>query len=203
VLIAYWGIMWYFGTGADPYSLEGNAAGKVDLFLFGAANLYKGFGIPFDPEGLLSTFPATLNVVLGYYAGIFIQKNGNNAQTVYKLIGAGITFLVIALIWDITFPLNKPIWTSSFVLYTVGWDLILIAVLMLLIEILKVKKWAYFFEVFGKNPLFIYALSGMIVKLFHLIHINGEKVHTHIYQGLFTKLFDDYNASLSYALSYM
>ncbi len=203
VLLGYWGLMWYFGTGADPYSLEGNASGKLDLLLLSPANLYKGFGVPFDPEGLLSTIPATINVVLGYFAGVFIRKNGNNTNTVYKLIGVGVVFLLLALLWDNAFPINKPIWTSSFVLYTVGWDLILIAVLMLLIEVFQVKKWTYFFEVFGKNPLFIYALSGMIVKLFHVIYINGEKIHTHIYQSFYTQLFNNYNASLLYAVSYM
>ncbi|MFD1631896.1 acyltransferase family protein [Pseudopedobacter beijingensis] len=203
ILLGYWGIMHAFGTGADPYSLEGNASGKLDALILNARNLYKGFGIPFDPEGLLSTFPATINVILGYFTGVFIQKNGNNVKTVQKLVGIGAGLLILGLVLDTVFPINKPIWTSSFVLYTVGWDFILIAVLMLLIEVWQLKKWTYFFEVFGKNPLFIYALSGMLVRLFHLIYINGENIHSGVFNGFFMKMFEPMNASLFYAISYM
>lgn len=203
VLMGYWGVMYLYGTGADPYSLQGNAANKLDAILFNVKNLYSGFGIPFDPEGVLSTFPAVINVILGYIAGVFIQKSGNNKNTIYKLVFSGLGLLVIALAWDNVFPINKPIWTSSFVLYTVGYDLIIIAILMFLIEVIKFKRWAYFFEVFGKNPLFIYALSGMIVTLFHLIRINGKSIHTYIYYGFYEKTFEPINASLMYAISYM
>ena len=78
LLLAYWGIMLYFGDPVDPFGLEGNAALKFDLFFIPAENLYHGFGIPFDPEGLLSTLPAIVNVLAGYVAGIFIQKFGTN-----------------------------------------------------------------------------------------------------------------------------
>ncbi len=199
ILLGYWGVMNAFGD----YTLEGNAANKLDLMLLSIKNLYKGYGIPFDPEGLLSTFPATVNVILGYFAGVFIQKNGNTKNAVYKLIGMGIAFLFVALGWDVLFPINKPIWTSSYVLYTVGWDLLLIAALILIIEIWKVKKWTYFFEVFGKNPLFIYALSGMIVRLMHIIYIGGENMHTKLFDGVFMRILSPMNASLAYAISYM
>lgn len=199
LLLGYWGIMYWFGD----YTLEGNAAKKLDDILMNTKNMYKGYGIPFDPEGILSTLPAVVNVILGYFAGLFIQKKGNHQGTVLKLIGAGVILLLVALAWNVVFPINKPIWTSSYVLYTVGWDLILIAGLMQIIEIWQVKKWTYFFEVFGKNPLFIYALSGMIVRLIHTIYISGENIHKKIFDGFFMNILSPYNASLAYAICYM
>ncbi|HKJ48032.1 MAG TPA: heparan-alpha-glucosaminide N-acetyltransferase domain-containing protein, partial [Christiangramia sp.] len=99
LLLAYWFIMWYFGTHPDPYSLEHNAALKFDLLVFPPENLWRGFGIAFDPEGLLSTIAAIVNVLAGYIAGKFIQKYGNNGSTVLKLAMTGLVLLGIALFW--------------------------------------------------------------------------------------------------------
>src|SRR5690606_9559219 len=107
---------------------------------------------------------------------------------------------IVAQIWNPVFPINKPIWTSSFVLYTVGWDLILISALMFIIEIFSIKKWAYFFEVFGKNPLFIFVLSGMLIKVIYLIRIGGTPLGSIIYNNLFTSWLADKNASLLFAI---
>lgn len=84
-LLGYWGIMYFFGNQPDPYSLEGNAALKFDLLVLPAQNLYKGFGLPFDPEGLLSTLPAVVNVIGGFLAGLYLQRRGNTRGTVLKL----------------------------------------------------------------------------------------------------------------------
>jgi predicted acyltransferase len=202
-LFGYWAIMYIFGDQQDPYSLEGNAALKFDLFLFPAENLYGGYGIRFDPEGILSTLPAVVNVIAGYFAGMYIQKSGNNKKTVGKIILAGLASLAAALIWDTYFPINKPIWTSSYVLYSTGWTLLALAVLMYVIEVANFKKWTYFFEVFGKNPLFIYILSGLIIKMLALIYISGGSMKGWLYENIFTARFDAYNASLLFALSYM
>lgn len=202
-LFGYWGIMYFFGDQPDPYTLEGNAALKFDLLFLPAENLYKGYGIPFDPEGLLSTLPAVVNVIIGFFAGIYIQKHGNNKRTVGKLVLAGIALLAGALVWDMYFPINKPIWSSSYVLYSCGWTLIVLAVLMLIIEVANFKKWTYFFEVFGKNPLFIYMLSALIIKVLGLTRIGGTSIRSWIYNNLFTAQFDGYIASLLFALSYM
>lgn len=203
LLLLYWGVMYYFGSPPDPFSLENNAALKFDLLIIPVDNLYKGYGIPFDPEGLLSTLPAVVNVVIGYFAGYYIQKWGNNSETVLKLIVAGIVLLGLALLWDIYFPINKPIWTSSYVLYSSGFTLITLAVLMWFIEVKNSKNWTYFFEVFGKNPLFIYIMSGLVIKLMSIIHINGESATSWVYGNLFLTWSEGKNASLLFALSYM
>jgi len=203
VLLGYWAIMFFFGEGEDPYSLTGNAALKFDLIFLRPENLYKGYGIPFDPEGLLSTLPAIVNVIAGYVAGVFIQKSGNTISTIWKLTAAGLILVVLAQIWDIWFPINKPIWTSSYVLLSVGWVMVILAALILIVEIFNIKKWTYFFEVFGRNPLFIYVLSGLVVMLMNIILINGVGSKTYIYNNYFLSWLTDYNASLLFATCYM
>ena len=203
LLLLYWGLMYYFGEPGHPYTLQGNAALKFDLLFFQPENLYHGYGIPFDPEGLQSNIPAVVNVIGGYVAGIFIQRSGNNISTVWKLAVTGLILLGVAFLWNVSFPINKPIWTSSYVLHTIAWDLIILAVLILITEILRFKKGAYFFEVFGRNPLFIYILSGVIIELIALIHINDTSLKTVIYQNIFLSGLDPYNASLLFAICYM
>ncbi|HSI71501.1 MAG TPA: hypothetical protein VK941_14795, partial [Gillisia sp.] len=166
-------------------------------------NLWKGFGIPFDPEGILSTFPAVVNVVAGYIAGVFIQRSGNTIKTIWKLTVVGIIFIILAQIWSIWFPVNKPLWTSSYVVLSVGWVLILLSFLILFIEILKVKNWTYFFEVFGRNPLFIFVLSGLVVMWMNVFYIEGTASKTYIYKNYFLSWLTPYNASLLFATIYM
>lgn len=202
-LLGYWAILYFMGTQPDPYSLPNNAALKFDLALLPEINLYKGYGIPFDPEGLLSTLPAIVNVIIGYLAGVYIQKQGNTQATVKNLCIAGFLALTIGAFWDVVFPINKPIWTSSYVLHTVGLDLVILAGLMLIIEIIGFKKWTYFFEVFGRNPLFIYAMSGILVKTMSLIRIQDNGLQGWIYQNGFTPFLEGKNASLLFAVSYM
>ncbi|WP_051205281.1 acyltransferase family protein [Salinimicrobium xinjiangense] len=203
ILLLYWGLMYYFGDAGDPYSKEGNAALKFDRLILPAENLYTGFGLPFDPEGLLSTLPAIVNVIAGYLAGIFIQKSGNNFTTVMKLIAAGLVCVLIGEIWDMVFPINKPIWTSSYVMLSVGWSLVLIGALIWIIEVVKLKRWTYFFEVFGKNPLFIYVMSGVFVMLLSVIWINGGSLKGWLYDNFFLSWLEPYNASLFFAVIYV
>lgn len=203
ILLGYWAIMWFFGDAPDPYALKTNAALKFDKMIFPAVNLWSGFGIPFDPEGLLSTLPAIVNVIFGYAAGVFIQKSGNNFKTVWHLAIAAVVFIGIGLVWDIYFPINKGIWTSSFVMYSTGWTLLLLAALIWIIEVAGFKRWTYFFEAFGKNPLFIYVMSGLVITLMNIIYVNGRALKPLLYEKFYLSWLGDYNASLLFAISYM
>lgn len=203
ILLVYWGVMWYFGDQPDPYSLQGNAALKFDLLIFPEENLWKGFGVPFDPEGLLSTFPAIVNIIAGYASGKFIQNSNSKIKAVLWLAGIGLLLLGLGMLWDIFFPINKGIWTSSFVIFSTGWDLLILGGLILIIEIAGFKKWTYFFEAFGKNPLFIFIMSGLVVMLMNVIWINGTALKPWIYQNAYLSWLTQYNASLAFALSYM
>jgi predicted acyltransferase len=202
-LLGYWAVMYLFGEAADPFSLTGNAALKLDLWLIGAKNLYTGEGIPFDPEGVLSTFPSVVNVIAGYLVGKFIQDMGNNTRTVKKLALWGIALLVICLLWDMVFPINKKLWTSPYVLLTISLNLFLIGLLMLVIEVWRKRNWTYPFEVFGRNPLILYVLSGVLISLFHAIRIGEQTFKGLIYENLFTSWLGPKDASLLFSVIYM
>ena len=201
-LLGYWLLSYFFGDAGDPYSLQGNAALKLDLWLFGERHLYHGEGIAFDPEGLLSTLPSIVNVIAGYLAGDFIRRYGNSYESIAKLMIAGAVLLFLALTWDMAFPINKKLWTSSFVLLTVGLDLILLPVLIYVIEIVNARNWTYFFVVFGRNPLFIYLLSEVVLITLYLIPSGEGSLQESIYNFL-RGFASPVNASFLFAFLFM
>lgn len=203
ILIAYWPIMYFFGEPGDPYSLTGNAALKLDLWLIGPTNLYGGEGIPFDPEGILSTFPAVVNVIAGYLAGKAIQHLGNTTKTIKCLWVAGLVLIAVCLAWDGFFPINKKIWTSPYVLLTVGLDLLLIGTLIMVIEVWQQRNWTYPLEVFGRNPLILYVLSGIVISLMYIFTIGDQSLKAYIYENAFTSWLSLKNASLLFSIAYM
>ncbi|MEZ0485537.1 acyltransferase family protein [Fibrella aquatica] len=206
-LVGYWLMLLGWGDSTDPLGLMGNAVRKLDRFLVGDAHLYHGNGgVAFDPEGLLSTLPAIVNVIIGYYAGTFVQRIGKNYESVAKLLLAGALLIFAALCWDMVFPINKKLWTSSFVLITTGLDLVLLSTLIYALEIRNWNKanWAEFFVIPGKNPLFIYLLSEVLVIVFYMVPAgNGESVLSWIGVHIFQSLAPGPLGSLLFALAFM
>jgi len=202
-LIVYWIISYVYGEANDPYSLAGNAGLKLDLILFGEKHLYHGEGIAFDPEGLLSTLPSIVNVIAGYLAGDFIRKHGNTYETIAKLMIAGAGLILIALTWNMAFPINKKLWTSSFVLLTVGIDLLILPALIYTIEMEKRKKWTFFFHVFGKNPLFIYLLSELLLITLYIIPVGDRSLQQVFHDKVLRSFASPINASFLFALLFM
>ena len=188
ILLGYWGVCAWLG-GDDPYSLTGWFGTEIDKSILGVAHMYKGEGVPFDPEGLMSVFPAIIQVVFGYLVGVFIKNQGQvdwlwtkvpaTKEPHFKLLSGllvtGFILIVLGWTWSLGFPINKKIWTSSYVLYTTGLGIMTIAGMVWYIEVQGVKNWlTKFFDVFGKNPLFIFVLSGLLPKATALIRIpNG------------------------------
>lgn len=170
VLMVYWWLTYALGDPADPYNMQGFVGTQLDIDLLGIAHVYKGEGVPFDPEGLFSTIPSIVQVVFGYFTGQYIQAKGKNFEMLSNLLVAGIILALAGLIWGMTFPINKKIWTSSYVLYTTGLAMMTIGVMIYLIEFRGVKgAWSSFFDVFGKNPLFIFVLSGFLPRVVGLL----------------------------------
>ncbi len=203
ILVLYWIIMYHFGDGPDPYEIHSNAVLKLDTWLLGTNHLYGGEGFPFDPEGLLSTFPSVGNVVAGYVVGQFIRRKGNTYEGLAKLLMAGVVLLIIAHFWNYVFPINKKLWTSSFVLHTVALDCMILSVIMYLVDFRGYKSWAGFFEVAGKNPLFIYLLSELLITVLYMIQ---PEPGVSVYEWLFLHLFSyatPYIGSLLQAICYM
>jgi predicted acyltransferase len=180
-LAGHWFILAKYGD----YTLQGNAAAKVDLWLLGERHLYHGEGLPFDPEGLLGTLPATVNVIAGYYAGRLLLTRGATRATLARLALAGVVCLVVALCWSAVLPINKKLWTGSYVLLTVGLDLLLLPLLVYAIEVRGLRRGTYFFEVFGKNTLFIYLLSEVAVIVMVRTWVGSVTVYDWLYATLF------------------
>lgn len=173
LLFAYWSLCLLFGKPGDPYSMNGYFGLQVDKAILGIAHMYKGEGVPFDPEGLASTLPAIVQVIFGYLVSNYILKKGKTYEMLAVLFTAGCLLLFGGYCWDMLFPVNKKIWSSSFVVYTTGMAMMVLCVLMYVVEF-KNKRggWCRFFDVFGKNPLFIFVLSGLVPRLLGLIRWN-------------------------------
>jgi len=203
ILLGYWGIL-YLAGGNEPYSLEGNAVLKLDLLVLGKNHLWDGFGIRFDPEGLLSTLPSIATVIIGFMTGSIVGKGEADMKKVIKMALYGIALTVAGLIWNIWFPINKPLWTSSYVLYTGGISMLILGLLYLLIDVLKFKGWTGFFKVFGMNALFIYIVASLWTKIMLLVKVGlaGEKVSLYywIYSKICVPLLGNLNGSLLFAL---
>lgn len=203
LLIGYWLVLLFFGEEGKEFTMTGNAGQKIDLWLMGEKHLYHGEGIAFDPEGWLSTLPAIGNVIVGYIAGKFIQEKGKTYEALTKLMAAGFVLLMIAYFWDLSFPINKKLWTSSFVLYTTGLDCIILSIIIYVIDFLQKTKWTVFFTVFGKNPLFIYLLSELFATVLWMIHTDKK---TSLYQWIYHNIFSyagAYLGSFLFAAAYM
>jgi predicted acyltransferase len=202
-LVGYWILCYAFGDANDPYSLTGNAALKLDLLLFGESHLYHGEGIAFDPEGLLSTLPSIVNVIAGYLTGDYIRRRGNSYEVVAKLCLAGSLLIFLALTWHMAFPINKKLWTSSFVLLTVGIDQLILASLIFITEIQNRRKGTQFFLVFGKNPLFIYILADLLITILYLVPVGDKNLQEAFFRGVLLKIASPINASFLFAIIFM
>jgi predicted acyltransferase len=195
LLLLYWALCLMLGDPADPFSMKGWFGNRVDEAVLGVAHMYKGEGMAFDPEGLMSTLCAIVQVIFGYLVGDYIQKKGKNFEMISGLFVAGVAMLITGFCWDMLFPINKKIWTSSYTVYTTGLAIITIATMIYLIEFKNVKGGlTRFFDVFGKNALFVFALSAFLPKGLALIripdHLNakGVMVYTNPWNWLYQKV---------------
>ena len=118
ILLLYWGLLMLYG-GNEPLGKD-NMAGALDQFLWGEKHIYQGFGLPFDPEGLLNTMAAIVTPMFGFYTGYLLSLSIPRMTVIWKLLRIGTVLLGISLLWDNFFPINKPLWTSSYVLFTAG-----------------------------------------------------------------------------------
>jgi len=198
-LLGYWWLMHAFGD----YSLNGNAELKLDTFVLRTAHMYHGEGVAFDPEGILSTLPAIVNVLGGYLAGRFVRERGSSYKALAKLVLAGAFCVAIGLAWGSVFPINKKLWTSSYVFCTVGIDLTVLALLVYVIDLCGRRGWTFFFEVFGRNALFIYLLSEAGNSLVDALHVGQENMFDWLNATAFQSWAGDKLASLLYATACM
>ena len=211
LLLAYW-ILCLIGNPSDPFSLTGWFGTNIDKNVLGISHMYKGEGIPFDPEGLMSTIPSIVQVIFGYMVGNYIQQKGKNFEMVTGLFVASVGMLVTGYCWDMVFPINKKIWTSSYTIYTTGLATLTIATMIYFIELKNIRGvFSKFFDVFGKNALFVFALSAFLPKGLSLIRFQdglndkGEMTYYNPWTWLYQKVLvnipgDPRFGSLLYAL---
>lgn len=190
------------GNTNDAYDILTNAGSRFDRWFFGSGHLYHGERVAFEPEGLLSTLPAVANVTAGYVAGKWLQEKGKNYEALTKLLLVGVTLIFLALCWNIFHPINKKLWTGSYVFLTVGIDCVLLAALVYVIDFLQIKRFNYFFEVFGRNPLFIYLLSEVGAILLWFFPPGDKKLYESLYENIFSKA-GAYFGSFLFAIGFM
>lgn len=205
LLVGYWLTLRFLGDPHNHFSMLGNVGTWIDKDLLGDAHLYHGEGVAFDPEGILSTLPAIVNVICGYYAGKFIQQKGKTYETISKLMLFGALFIFLALWWNMSFPIAKKLWTSPFVLLTVGIDMVLISALIYIVEIRQWNKanWTGFFTTVGKNPLPVYLFSELLVTVLAMIPLAGTDFISAVNKNLFQWVAPGPVGSLFYAICYM
>ena len=162
LIIGYWLILKFNaapGFAPGDLTMQGNFASYVDRLLM-PGRLYKDIH---DPEGLFSTIPAISTGLLGIYAGnVLKNKTFTEIKKVLFLAILGVVFLILAHIWDLDFPINKNLWSSSFVLNVGGYSLLLLSLFYYVIDVKGYKKWAFFFSVIGMNSILIY-MSGKFI----------------------------------------
>jgi len=220
MLLIYW-VLCYVGNPTDPYSLKGWFGTDIDKLIIKVPHMYTGEGIPFDPEGLMSTIPAIVQVIFGYLVGDYIQKKSKRTepaqfefekpaisssgpfQMLSGLFVGGVAMIVAGFCWDMVFPINKKIWTSSYTVYTAGLATITIATMIYLIEYKNARGWlTRFFDVFGKNALFVFALSAFLPRTLALIKLgDGVNPWNWLYKKILIRLPGaPENGSLAYAI---
>lgn len=161
LLVGYWLLLWLCvapdaPVGADGFSYEGNIVGYVDRTLFGNHLHIKGF---FDPEGLLSVIPAIGTALLGMFAGNVVMDAKRKVET---LIIMGVSLVALGLLWNLAMPINKSLWSSSFVCFVGGLSTLLFVLFYWIIDVKGWQGWTFFFRVIGLNSITIYMATRMI-----------------------------------------
>ncbi|MEB2186295.1 heparan-alpha-glucosaminide N-acetyltransferase domain-containing protein [Xanthomonas campestris pv. campestris] len=183
LLLGYWAALYVFGQPGAELSKAGNAGTRLDLWLFGRAHLYRKDG-GFDPEGLLGTLSASVNVLAGYLAGRFLQRRGKTGAATRALLLAGVGLVLLALLWHPAWPLSKKLWSGSFVACTVGLDLLALSVLVYLLELRGWVGGSGFFTVLGRNPLAIYLFSELFVVVLRLLPAGHSGLDLYAWAGI-------------------
>jgi predicted acyltransferase len=180
ILIGYWLAMTLIPTpGYERAMLEPgqNLAAWIDSrFLPG--KMWQG---TWDPEGILSTFPAVVTTISGMLAGAFLLGKMTWEQKVIRLMVAGFVLTIAGVVWGWAFPINKNLWTSSYVLFTSGLALLTLGASIFMVDMLGHKKWTMFGVIYGSNAITVYVLAGLLYPLFYDIKFFGASFNTHFF----------------------
>ena len=199
LLIGYWLLMGYVPVEGMASTFErapNNLANYIDVQVLGTHN-YKA---DYDPEGLLSTLPSIASALTGIFTGLILTSKREKKEWV--LVGLGVIMLLVGYVWDTVFPINKALWSSSFVLVTSGWANIFLALIYYLSDV-KGLQFGSIFKYAGANAITVYFLSSFVTKLFYSIKVDGEtSLHGWLFQHIYVHDFMPMElSSLLYALT--
>jgi predicted acyltransferase len=181
-------------------------AAHLDRAILGMKHIWAG-SVTYDPEGPFSTIPAIGTAMLGIFAGRWIaQRHRPLLERICGLYGAGSIAMVLGLMWNWSFPINKNIWTSSYVLFTAGMACVTLATIMWIIEVHDIRWWTKPFVIYGMNPILAFVGSGVLARCIYTlwkVQYEGKPtpVETVIYKELFASWLDPKNASLAMAFA--
>ena len=202
ILVAYLLIL-IFGNGYE-YN-ETSILSIVDRAVLGLQHMYKDNGI--DPEGLLSTIPSIAHVLIGFCCGKRLIEEKDMRDKLLRLFLLGIILFFSGFLLSYGCPINKKIWSPTFVLFTCGLASSLLALMIWIIDIKGYYKWSRFFEVFGVNPLFMYTAASVVSIIFGLkflvYNTTTTNIRGYVYKVLLQPVFGDYPGSLVYALLFI
>lgn len=209
ISITYWILMALVpvpGYGAGVLTEQGNLAGYIDRSLLGS-HIYAYTGT-YDPEGLLSTLPAIATALIGVFAGQHLKSSLAPKTKMVKLLLFGTVSVAVGLVWNFWFPINKNLWSSSYVFVTGGIALLILAVFFYTIETRRYTSWTKPFIVLGVNTIFIYVLSELVnlALIYAVIPLAGNtsaSLKSLIYQQLFSSWAGPLHGSFLYALAYL
>jgi predicted acyltransferase len=211
LLVGYCLVMKYVpapGFYVGDLSREGNLAAYLDRRVLGS-HIWKGGNYIYDPEGILSTLGALATTLLGVLTGNRLRcKDRNPIEKVAHLFIAGIVCLIIGWIWNAWFPINKALWTSSYVFFTGGLALQFLALCYWLIDIKDYKAWTRPFVIFGVNAIVLFVGTGLMARTMTLIKISRpdgsrQGLQTYIYNHAFASWLSPVNASLAFAITFL
>ena len=203
ILVIYWIIVAYIpvpGIGKPDLSIpESNWANHLDTLILPGVMWQKTW----DPEGILSTFPAIVTGIIGMLIGkLYLTVKDENKRLVWLFFIGFVMFLAGGL-WNWFFPINKNIWTSSYVLYTAGLGTLGLAACILIVDIWGYTKWTFLGRVYGANAITSYVLAGVLTSVFYGLKIGGASLNESFMNGLTNVGFDPRFASMLYAVIYM
>jgi predicted acyltransferase len=194
-LAGYWFTLTRFGD----LSPEGNIGAAIDRAIFGH-HLWRA---QWDPEGLLSTVPAVATTILGVLAGEWLRTTRGIVAKIMWMAGVGFALFVAGEIWGTFFPINKQLWTSSYVLLTAGGAAVLLAVCMHVIEVRRITWWTRPFVALGRNALTVFVVSGLVGKLLIIVKVGGDSLQTVVYERGFAWIGSPENASLVFSVVFL
>lgn len=204
LLLGYWLLLTRVpvpGYGAGVLTMDGNLVGYIDRRL-----IYNHLWIAhrFDPEGILSTIPSIATCLLGIFTGEWMRSARNHTEKLAGLFGASSVGLIAGEIWNLWFPINKMIWTGSYVLFTAGFALFVFGVCYWVIDVRGWKRWSVPFLMFGVNPLTIYFFASWAESALHAYHLHGRTIKAVLFSRFFeSNMIDPYITSLAWAICFV